>query len=1398
MQGSINAGSTKKPDSRRNFDDMDINSSPNKSFCTIFLVFLVFLSLLLIAYSWHQWNEAETSHKIDVVKTVDSFVAQASITAAASIRVNQIFSEIYKTELLSLIQTPDSQVKDNLRQEMKKSFFNLSGYMLVDDQGDLLFLEGPLLSDNEAQLIKSSVDNSDYNNQFFAHHYGDHGGFYSITWINENDRHYGFIVRRPYNKFSSIIYGGGFSGYQLALYDQKIKRMIITENEYLSNENSIPLDSFINRIEYRQEISASPWELLAIRDPGYVQSLLLKTLLPSLLILIIFLLISLALYLYLRSMTEKQFIESSARRQIEQRAEKSLMSIDEGIITTDNLKLITYINPKASQIFARLGHLHVVGKKLDTLWPDENSLWNKNLSFEEQELLQEEQCELHLRIDNDTLILEQSYNLLYENKTISGVVWVLRDVTEYVINRRVLEESRTRYKAIYDDASIAHCIIILPQDNNFNNGPITIINANHAAIRLFHADNQQHLIHAFPQLMSPKTDSLQKNIQLALDKKRNWSEFELKVTEFSGKDLVLWVNVSFYANSDQHALITFIDMTERNKATAELYQREQFWAKIMDQTVDMIYVLSLDERLVPHVEYRNSSLYKLFGLPEPSSTATIHATLKFHPDDHEKIFQLMKKTRNLSYDETVVETCRVKDGKGYWRIIRFTNSAFDFDNEGLVCRYVSSIRDVTEEEEQQIILIENERRYRLLAENVIDVIWAVNSHLDFTFISSSIYSMLGYKPSEIYRGAVRSIFNQGDLRKIDKRIQVALKKSLKSEHIVSDSIFKMDIQATCKNGQQLTIEIQANYLWDENKNLEGIFGIVRDVTNARQTERELILAGQVFDNSTEAIFVTDNKGYMINANPAFFEASQLTLNEIRGLRPDAIINSNIHGPDLYAEVDEAIAKENYWQGEVHYLRKNGEERVSWTGISATRSHSGKVQNLIIIISDITERKVIERRIHNLAYFDPLTGLPNRTQMYERLDRMVTSAGKANTCIAVLFLDLDRFKPINDSMGHPAGDLVLKEVANRLNNCIKQQDLVSRMGGDEFTIALSDQKNSDSAANIAIKVGERILHSLQQPFFIEQKELFLTASLGIAIFPDDGKTVTELLKNSDMAMYHAKDDGRNNLQFFDEQMNKKAVELLEMENDLRYAIDRGELELYYQPQYATTDCAMQGVEALLRWHHKTKGMIPPNYFIPIIEDMGLIIPIGEWVLRQACNDMATWHKNGISVNRIAVNVSARQFKQPGFIDLIKEVITESAINPNQLELELTESILIDNVDHTLDVLTRLRTMGVRMAIDDFGTGYSSLNYLKQFPVDTLKIDQSFIRNLPDNKDDAQITRTIISMAHNLGLGVIAEGVETKEQLEFLQQVNCEEVQGYYFSKPVPAATLVENINKKLDN
>ena len=1396
MQGTKDTNKTAFSENTDTNSAQDLNqgSGQDRSFTTIFVVFFVFLSLVLIIHSANQWNDVEENYQTNMVRSVDSFVVQASLTSKASIHVNQLFAHTHQNELIELISQSNSDNQLRLQQKMDKTFFNLTGYMLVNRKGDLLFQHGPLLAQNESLLIKKSVNNTDLNSRFFAHYYGEQGGFYSISWFEHNNKQYGFIVRRPFNKFSEMIYNGGFDGYQLALYDQELKEVIISEKHYHSDQSAVDLDSIMDQISYRRKIAATPWELIAIKSPSYLRHALWNIILPSLVILCVFFAVALMLRFYLRAITRKRNTEVFGR-QVEQRAEKSLMSIDEAIITTDCNKMITYCNPKAELIFSRLGHQRILGSSLVELWPDEHSLWSKDLCNQELELLQEEQRELHLTIKNEDFILEQSYNLLYEAGKISGVVWVIRDVTDAVINRRALEESRSRYKGIFDEAAIAHCVLCLPDEHQLDDEPLTILNANHAALELFQADDQQHLIYIFPQLISPQAKIIKDAIIAANKAGDNACELKLEISDIENNPRILWTNISLHAASNKNALITFIDITEQESASSELFIQEQFWAKIMDRTIDMIYVLSVDKALLPQIEYCNSSINAHFGLPEPSSPSVTDWNIEFHPNDNEKLLQMVKTTRRLKPQETTTEVFRVRDSVGNWKIIRFTNSSLDYDSNGLVSRYICSVRDVTEEVEAQELLVENERRYRLLAENVNDVIWAIDAQLNFTFISSSIYAMLRYTPDEIFRGAINGIFSRSDLKKISQRISLAVKNAQSSSRGNGDVIFKMDVTAINKGGQELIIEVQASYLRDEDNTLEGIFGIVRNVTEERQIERELLLAGQVFDNSTEAILVTDSKGVVINANPAFYESSQFSSAEIQGLRPDDIINKNFHNAEFHTEVGSAIIADNYWQGEVHFLRKNGEERVSWTGISATRSRSGKVQNLIIIVSDITERKVIERRIHKLAYFDPLTGLPNRSQMHERLEEMVIAAQQNDTHIAVLFLDLDRFKPINDSMGHPAGDRVLQEVAARLRACIKKLDLVSRMSGDEFTIAISDQKTADDAANTAVKIGERILYALQQPFLIEQRELFLTGSIGIAIFPHDGQTVTELLKNSDMAMYHAKDVGRNSVQFFDQEMNEKAVYLLEMENDLRYAIEREELELYYQPQYASADCSVQGVEALLRWHHHSKGMISPGHFIPIIEDTGLIIPIGEWVLRQACSDMAKWQQQGIAINRIAINVSARQFKQVDFIPLVQEVIRDSGIDPSQLELELTESILIDDLGRTLEALSQLRAMGVRMAIDDFGTGYSSLNYLKQFPVDTLKIDQSFIRNLPNNADDAQITRTIISMAHNLGLGVIAEGVETEQQLNFLQQVECEEIQGFYLSKPLPEPKLLEYIQQK---
>lgn len=1387
---------------KNNKDNIDSQLDLKKSFFSIFLAFFIFLSLVLSLQSWHQWSETKENHTNDMIQTVDSFVTQTSLTAKASIHVNKIFSDIHKKDLVGLTIRKNPEVEDYLRQEMTKSFFHYTGYMLVNSEGDILYMDGPVLSDNERPFITNSFKNARPGNHFFAKHYdvskiGDiskSNGFYSYNWFEYENERYGFIIRRPYNNFSKIIFNADFLDYQLALYEKDADKIIISRNLYHTEKDTFSLSSVADDISYRRAISLTPWEVIAIDDKNHAFNSALKSIFPSIIVLLIFLAVSYILRLYLKKLIRKQKIEASARREIEQRAEKSLMSIDEAIIITDVNKIITYVNPRAKLIFGRLGYKYAIGASLSEIWQDKDSLWTDELSIKDLEsVTNEEHRELHLSIEGEAFILHQTYNLLYDEGDISGAVWLLRDVTDEVINRRALEESRSRYKAIFDEATIAHCILLLPKKGEHSN-TARITTANDAALKLFHADSQNHLIKAFPKLISQQGNDLHENIERAIEEGRNWIDFEIQVTNIQGKEIALWVNLGLQAGGKNTALVTFIDITDRKKATTELFNREQFWSKIMDEIVDLVYVLSVDEEMTPSIEYSNKSLNKILGVPMPSSPKFGDWNIEFHPEDFQKLSKLLVRSRKLDPDETVLETCRVKDGKGQWRTIRFTNKAFDYDENGLATRFLSSLLDVTEEVEAQIKLIENERRYRLLAENVTDVIWAVDENLQFTFISSSIHSMLHYHPDEIYKGAIKDVFVPEDVKKLNFNLKQALKNSNTASREAGDDIFKMDLTATTKDNKKLILELQASYLWDEQKELEGIFGVVRNVTEARKIESELLLAGQVFENSTEAILVTDNYGYVINANPAFFEASQFSPEEIRGLRPDDIINPKFHSTEFYAEVGQSVLQDSYWQGEVHYLRKNGEERVSWTGISATRSRSGKVQNFIIIVSDITERKVIERKIHKLAYFDPLTGLPNRSQMHERLDQMVVKARETNTFIAVLFLDLDRFKPINDSMGHPAGDSVLKDVADRLRRCIKDVDLVSRMSGDEFTIALANQKTAESASRTAVKVGERILYELQQPFLIEQRNLFLTGSIGVAIFPNDGKTVIELLKNSDMAMYHAKDDGRNNVQFFDEVMNKKAVELLEMENDLRYAIERGELELYYQPQFSAHDCSLQGVEALLRWHHNERGMVSPEYFIPIIEATGLIIPIGEWVLRQACTQLVRWQDQGIPVNRMAINVSGHQFKQPEFIDLLQTVIKETGIDANQLELELTESILMDNLELTLAVLNRLRDMGVRMAVDDFGTGYSSLNYLKQFPVDTLKIDRSFISGLPENLDDAQITRTIMSMAHNLGLGVIAEGVETKEQLDFLQQIQCEEIQGFYFSKPLPVKELVQFTKK----
>ncbi|HQT26735.1 MAG TPA: EAL domain-containing protein, partial [Burkholderiales bacterium] len=480
-----------------------------------------------------------------------------------------------------------------------------------------------------------------------------------------------------------------------------------------------------------------------------------------------------------------------------------------------------------------------------------------------------------------------------------------------------------------------------------------------------------------------------------------------------------------------------------------------------------------------------------------------------------------------------------------------------------------------------------------------------------------------------------------------------------------------------------------------------------------------------------------------------------------------------------------------WDGEIWNRRKNGEIYPKWLSIHLVKDRDGRITNFIALFSDITERKASFEQIEHLAHYDALTNLPNRSLLNERLDSAIAAAKRNGSRVAVLFLDLDRFKHINDSLGHFAGDLLLQAVANRLKRCIREIDTVARIGGDEFVMVLNGIRESADAAHVA----QKVLETMTEPVFIEGREIVTTPSIGISLYPDDGQNHAALIRNSDAAMYHAKDLGRGNFQFFTDNMNARAFEALSFESYLKLALKREEFSLHYQPQIDIRSGRIVGMEALIRWLHPERGYVSPSNFIPVAEECGAIGAIGEWVLKTACSQNRIWQQSGLPVVPVAVNLSAVQFRQKDIAEKLRDILEETGLPPSLLELEMTERIIMQDADSTIGTLFAIKGMGLMLSIDDFGTGYSSLSYLKRFPIDKLKIDRSFVCDIATDPDDAAIISTIITMGHHLRLKVIAEGVETEEQLAFLKQEGCDEAQGYLFSSPVPAAEFESLLRKQ---
>ena len=590
-----------------------------------------------------------------------------------------------------------------------------------------------------------------------------------------------------------------------------------------------------------------------------------------------------------------------------------------------------------------------------------------------------------------------------------------------------------------------------------------------------------------------------------------------------------------------------------------------------------------------------------------------------------------------------------------------------------------------------------------------------------------------------------------------------------------------NLQLLRRDGQMVPVDISLSY-WEDERARHAI-AYIRDLTERKQAEAELRIAAAAFE-SQEGMMITDSDSVILKVNRAFTKITGYTAEEAVGQTPH-LLSSGQHDTDFYREMWKTINRTGGWQGEVWDRRKNGELYQKWLAISAVRGDDDTVTHYVGMHQDITERKKAEEKIHELAFFDQLTGLPNRTLLLDRLKQAVAASSRSGSHGALLFIDLDDFKTLNDTLGHDVGDILLRQVAQRLTLCVREGDTVARFGGDEFVVVLLGLSTSTEDAASAIEsVAEKILTSFNEVHQLGDVAHHNTASIGVTLFKDGGASVDDLMKQADLAMYKSKKAGRNLVSFFDPTLEFAVKDRAALENDLRQALAQNQFVLHYQAQVVDAG-RVTGAEVLVRWQHPQRGIVSPADFISLAEETGLILPLGHWVLKTACAQLAAWAARPEMAHlTVAVNVSARQFHHKDFVEQVLAILDDTGANPQRLKLELTESLLVSNINQIIEKMFTLKAKGVGFSLDDFGTGYSSLSYLKRLPLDQLKIDQSFVNDVLSDPNDASIAQTIIALAKSLGLGVIAEGVETAAQRDFLANSGCHAYQGYFFSRPLP--------------
>ncbi|NJD07921.1 MAG: PAS domain S-box protein [Methylococcaceae bacterium] len=837
--------------------------------------------------------------------------------------------------------------------------------------------------------------------------------------------------------------------------------------------------------------------------------------------------------------------------------------------------------------------------------------------------------------------------------------------------------------------------------------------------------------------------------------------FETLGRRRDGSELSVEISLSAVKLEERWCAIGIVrDTTERKRAERELYQREEEFRALVENSPDEIIRYDRNCRRL----YVNPTLARTYGQDASQLVGkTPRETDPGNPEllaYQERVAGVVASGRE---DQIELHLGLPGGGPANCLLIRLVP---EFDRDGQVASVLGVGRDIT-------TLKETERQLRTLVENLPDLVFRFDSRGCFSYVNPNVITALGQPEAGFIGKTLCEVMPSEECR--DLADQVA-------QVMVSGTPIACEHPLTLR-GTERIFDIRHIPERDTSGQIVSVLVIARDITIRKKAEEQLRQAQRVFDHTAEGIIVTDAQVRIVAVNRAFSEITGYSEADVLGRDPK-LLASGRQDADFYRTMWASLIQTGCWFGEIWNRRKSGEIYPEWLNISSVEDEQGQVTHYVGVFSDITVAKRSQEALEFLTHHDSLTDLPNRLLCRSRLEHAIQRASREQRKVAVLYVDLDRFKGVNDSLGHPVGDQLLKIVARRMGGRLRQDDTLARMCGDEFVVLLEHSATPHSV----VAVAHSLLGLFASAQVVGKHDVYITASIGISLYPDDGEDADGLLRNADLAMRQAKALGRNSYHFFTAALADQASERLQLETALRRAADSGELMVYYQPQIDLLTGTLVGVEALMRWNHPDMGWISPARFVPVAEEMGLIGQLGAWVLQEACRQVIQWRRAGLQVGRVAVNLSVKQLEWETLLPLVSETLVATGLAPGALELEVTESMIMRQTGRAVVALESLRDLGVRLSVDDFGTGYSSLSYLQRLPLHLLKIDQSFVRDLDRDSGDEAIVRAIIGLGRSLGLEVLAEGVETEAQAVWLQREGCQLAQGYLFGRPVSAAEL----------